>query len=53
VRYDNALEYKAMEGPILLKEGITLELIVIYLPWQNGVAERLNKTLVTMARSIL
>ena len=53
VRCDNALEYKAMEGPILSKEGIALELTAVYSPWQNGVAERLNRTLVTMARSML
>jgi hypothetical protein len=53
VRYDNALEYKAMEGPILLKEGIALELMVVYSPWQNRVAERLNRILVIMARSML
>ncbi len=53
VRCDNVLEYKAMEGPILLKEGIALELIVVYLLQQNGVAERLNRTLVIMARSML
>ncbi len=53
VRYNNALEYKAIEGPILLKEGITLELIVVYLLQQNRVAEQLNRTLVIMARSIL
>jgi hypothetical protein len=53
IRCDNTAEYKAMEGPILSKEGIALELTVVYSPWQNGVAERLNRTLVTMARSML
>jgi transposase InsO family protein len=42
-----------MEGPILLKEGIALKLTAVYLPWQNGVAERLNRILIIMARSIL
>ena len=27
---DNALEYKAMEGPILSKEGIALEFMAVY-----------------------
>jgi len=53
IRCDNTLEYKAMDSPILSKEGIALELTVVYSLWQNGVAERLNRTLVTMARSIL
>jgi hypothetical protein len=28
--YNNVLEYKVIEGPILLKEGIALELIIVY-----------------------
>jgi hypothetical protein len=53
IRCDNATEYKAMQEPVLSPEGITLELTTVYSPWQNGVAERLNRTLVTMARSML
>jgi 5'-3' exoribonuclease 2 len=33
MRCDNALEYKAMEGLILSKERIALELMAIYSPW--------------------
>jgi hypothetical protein len=32
VRYNNALEYKVIERPILLKEGIAFKLMAIYLP---------------------
>jgi hypothetical protein len=53
VRCDNATEYRAIEGLILAPEGIALELTTVYSPWQNGVAERLNRTLITMARSML
>ena len=53
IRCDNAKEYKAMETPILMPAGIALELTVVYSPWQNRVVERLNRTLITMARSML
>jgi hypothetical protein len=42
-----------MKGLILAPQGIGLELTVVYSPWQNGPLERLNKTLITMARSML
>jgi Reverse transcriptase (RNA-dependent DNA polymerase) len=42
-----------MEEPVLSKQGIALELTTVYSLWQNGVAERLNRTLITIARSIL
>jgi predicted membrane-bound dolichyl-phosphate-mannose-protein mannosyltransferase len=51
--YNNTLKYKAMEGPILSKERIALKLIIVYSPWQNRVVERLNKTLVIIAKSML
>ena len=50
---DNATKYKAIDSPILSKQGIGLELTVVYSLWQNGVVEQLNRTLITMARSIL
>jgi hypothetical protein len=37
----------------LEKEGIRIELTVPYTPSQNGVAERLNRTLITKARAML
>src|SRR5436190_11762848 len=33
--------------------GFMSELMVIYSPDQNGIAERLNRTLITMAKSML
>ena len=53
MRYNNILKYKIMEGLIVLKEEITLEFIAVYSLWQNGVIERLNKTLIIIVRSIL
>jgi hypothetical protein len=37
----------------LEKEGVRVELTVPYTPSQNGVAERLNRTLIAKARAIL
>ena len=53
VRSDNANEYKALGGTVLVDAGITLELTTLYTPWQNGSSERLNRSLATMARSML
>ena len=52
-RTDNGGEYTSSQFENYLKaEGITHELTVHKTPQQNGVAERLNRTLVEMARSM-
>ena len=53
-RTDNGGEYTSSQFENYLKaEGIRLELTVPKTPQQNGVTERLNQTLVEMARSML
>jgi hypothetical protein len=52
VRCNNAQEYQAL-STLLRSSGIILELITPYTPEQNGVAERLNRTLITKVRSML
>jgi hypothetical protein len=52
IRSDNAPEFIKMSKE-LQKEGIRIELTVPYTPSQNGVAERLNRTLITKARAML
>ena len=52
LRTDNAKEFLALQ-PELEAMGATLELTVHYTPEQNGVAERLNRTLITMAKAML
>lgn len=53
IRSDNASEYKSLGESSLAPSGIALELTTVYTPEQNGVSERLNRSLVTMARSML
>lgn len=54
LRTDNGGEYTSSQFENYLKaEGIRHELTVPKTPQQNGVAERLNRTLVEMARSML
>lgn len=53
IRSDNASEYKSLRDTNLSADGITLELTTPYTPWQNGSSERLNRSLATMARSML
>lgn len=54
LRTDNGGEYTSSQFADYLKvEGIRHELTVPKTPQQNGVAERLNRTLVEMARSML
>ncbi|CAK9833203.1 Retrovirus-related Pol polyprotein from transposon TNT 1-94 [Anthophora retusa] len=54
LRTDNAKEYLSEEFTNYLKsEGKTRELSVPYIPQQNGVAKRANRTLVEMARCML
>ena len=54
LRTDNGGEYTSTQFEEYLKaEGIRHELTVPKTPQQNGIAERLNRTLVEMARSML
>jgi hypothetical protein len=53
IRLDNALEFKALGKTLTDDFKIHCEFTVPYTPEQNGIAERLNRTLVTMARSML
>ena len=54
LRSDNGGEYSSQEFEAYLKsKGIQHELSVAYSPQQNGVAERLNRTLMESARSML
>jgi hypothetical protein len=52
VRLDNAGENKTL-GKELSRLGIAVEYTTAYTPSQNGVAERLNRTLVGMAKAML
>lgn len=54
LRTDNGTEYKNTEfSNFLVKKGIQHQLTNIYTPQQNGVAERYNRTLLDLARSML
>ena len=54
LRSDNGGEYLSNEFKIYLKsKGLHHELTVPHCPEQNGVAERMNRTLMEMARSML
>ena len=54
LRTDNGGEYTSLEFQSYLKrEGIKHELTVPRSPEQNGVAERLNRTLMEAVRSML
>ena len=54
LRSDNGGEYLSNEFKIYLKsKGIHHELTVPHCPEQNGVAERMNRTLMEMARSMM
>jgi transposase InsO family protein len=54
IRSDNGTEFKnsQIEG-FLVDEGIKHELSSPYMPQQNGVVERKNRTLLNMARTML
>ena len=53
-RTDNSGEYCSKEFESFLKEeGITHQLTIPYNPAQNGVSERMNRTLVESARSMM
>lgn len=51
-RTDNGLEYAKLKS-YFCDKGVRHELSCAYTPQQNGVAERINRTLVEMARSCL
>ncbi|TGO08748.1 hypothetical protein BPAE_1218g00010 [Botrytis paeoniae] len=51
LRADNAPEYKALESQ-MATTGIVFEYTTSYTPEQNGVAERLNRSLISLARHI-
>uniref|UniRef100_A0A0K8UZ07 Retrovirus-related Pol polyprotein from transposon TNT 1-94 n=1 Tax=Bactrocera latifrons TaxID=174628 RepID=A0A0K8UZ07_BACLA len=54
LRSDNGTEYTNNKFSEFLNEcGIKRQLTVPYTPQQNGVAERVNRTIVEMARSLL
>jgi hypothetical protein len=52
IRSDNAPEFIKLSKE-LERDGIRVELTAPYTPSQNGVAERLNRTLITKARAML
>ena len=52
IRTDNAKEFEALK-PWAEKKGIEIEFIEPHTPAQNGVAERLNRLLLEIARAIL
>ena len=52
VRCDNGKEYVGL-GNDMDAHGIQFEYTTVYTPEQNGVAERLNRTLVQLARAML
>jgi gag-polypeptide of LTR copia-type len=52
IRLDNAGENKTL-GDELQQLGIAVEYTTAYTPSQNGIAERLNRTLVQMAKAML
>lgn len=54
VRTDNAAEYKGGEFARIIKSsGILHETSVAHCPQQNGIAERMNRTLMEMTRCML
>ncbi len=54
LRTDNGTEYLSTEFQEYLKSrGIQHELTVAYTPQQNGIAERINRTLMESARSMM
>jgi transposase InsO family protein len=53
IRCDNAGEYEALARRLRRKNGVTFEFTTLYTPGQNGVAEQLNRTLITSVRAML
>jgi hypothetical protein len=52
VRTDNAPEFRAL-GALWAIQGVQFEFTSFYTPEQNGVPERLNRTLITVARAMI
>ena len=52
IRLDNAKEYEAVKEP-LRELGVELEFVSTYTAYQNGMAERFNRTITTIARAML
>ena len=52
VHSDNAKEYKTL-GKYLKSEGINQSFSSAYMPLSNGIAERFNRSLLDMVRSML
>ena len=50
---DNADEYKALATTLEQENGVIVEFTTFYTPEQNGLAERLNRTLITKVRAML
>jgi hypothetical protein len=53
IRCDNAREYQALARDLQQRNGVIVEFTTPYTPEQNGVAERLNRTLTTKIRAML
>jgi transposase InsO family protein len=53
VRCDNASKYRALGASLLEDYSIQFEYITVYTPEQNGVSERLNRSLISVARAML
>ena len=53
IRCDNGPEYQKLGDYIHANYGIYFEYTTVYTPEQNGVAERLNRSLVQIARGML
>lgn len=53
LRADNGGEFNKLEEKIAKQDGIKMEYTVGYTPEQNGVAERLNRTIFTLVRAML
>jgi hypothetical protein len=53
IRCDNAGEYLALAARLRQENGVVFEFTTPYTPEQNGVAERLNRTLTTKVRAML
>ena len=53
IRCDNAPEYRSLGDLLQRDHGIQFEYTTVYTPKQNRVLERLNRSLVTVARAML
>ena len=53
MRADNAREYQTLAAKLRRENGVSVEFTTPYTPEQNGVSERLNRTLTTKIRAML